>query len=226
MKTRILATVATLLMSGTGYAATVTPAITDYGVNTTTAQNTRLYRADMTGLGLSQISSITLTDSNSGVGGSGGAYSGFDLDAMFLDIDGDPYTLGDQFYASSFLFQAGSLRSASPASNTAGPTNGSSSATSVDEPFATLGAVDGVYFSTGSLTLGDGGVLTAIFSPDVLVGSSLYLFVGEVSGDPGEFVNASLKVSDTAPSVPLPAPALLLISGLGVLAFRRTKKAA
>lgn len=214
---------AAFLAAGAANAATVTPVFTDQGANTTTAQNTRLYRADLTGLGLDRIAAITINDSNSGVGGSGGAYSGFDLDAIFLDADGDASTLDDQVYAASFLFNAGSLRSGSPGSNTAGPTNGSASATSVDTGFATLDAVDALYFSTGSLTLGDGGRLTALFSPDVLIGSSLFLFVGEVSGDFGEFVNAAIEISDTPPPVPLPASALLMLSGFGAFAFARRK---
>lgn len=215
---------ATALTAGSVHAATVNPVFTDEGLNTTTAQSTRLYRADLTGLGLDQIAAIKIIDSNSGVGGSPGAYSGFDLDAIFLDVDGDATTLGDQVYASSFLFSAGTLRPGGLPSPTAGPTSGSSSATSIDEPFATLNAIDAIWFGTGSLTLGDGGTLTALFAPDVLVGPSLYLFVGEVSGDPGENVSGLIEVSDTPPAVPLPASALLLLSGFGLMSFSRRLK--
>ena len=38
----------------------------------------------LTGLGLTTIQSISITDSNSGVGGAGGQFSGFDLDAIRL----------------------------------------------------------------------------------------------------------------------------------------------
>ncbi len=222
----LLASAALALAAGTVQAATVNPTFTDYGVNNTTAQNTRLYRADLTGLGLTQIAAIKVTDSNSQTGGSPGPYSGFDLDAIFLDIDGDPLTLGDQITAASYMFSAGTLRpGTTQPNNTSGPTNGSTGPNSFDNSFATLGTVDAQYFSTGSLTLGDGGSLTALFSPDVLVGASLYLFVGEVSGDAGELVNSSIEVSDEPPApVPLPASALLLLSGVGLIAARRRKR--
>ena len=220
---RLFPLAAALFGAGALHAATVTPTFTDMGLNTTTAESTRLYRADLTGLGLSEIAAITITDSNSGIGGSPGAYSGFDLDAIFLDLDGDATTLADQIYASGFLFSAGTLRPGGLASNTAGPTNGSASPNSVDEPFATLDAIDALFFSTGSLTLGDGGTLAALFAPDVTVGPSLFLFVGEVSGDAGELVSAAIEVSDTPPAVPLPAPALLLLSGFGALALKRRR---
>lgn len=211
-------------------AASVTPSFVDHGANTTTAQNTRMYRADLSGLGLTEIGSLTITDSNSRVGGSPGIYSGFDLDALFLDRDGDLATDDDRYFASDFIFSAGSLRPGgyAPPSPSGGPTNGSISATAVDEAFATLNEVDARYFSTGSLTLGDGGSLVAAFASMVEVSTSLYLFVGEVSGDPGEQVTGLVEVSDTVPPgvsvVPLPATAPLLLGALGLLGLRRARK--
>lgn len=220
--------VATLVFmsASASYAATVSPIFTDEGYNSSTATGTRLYRAELTGLGLSEIAAIKINDSNSGSGGSPGAYSGFDLDAIFLDLDGDASTLSDQIYASSFLFSAGDLRPGGLSSNTAGPTNGSASGTSVDEAFATLNAVDALWFGPGSLTLGDGGSLTALFSPEVSIGASLYLFVGEVSGDPGETVTGLIEVLDIPPTsaVPIPASLLFLLTGLGALGLRRSRR--
>ncbi|MBN9672680.1 hypothetical protein [Roseibium aggregatum] len=224
MKTNLLAGItfaATLLTTIASHAATVSPVFTDEGIDTTgTATSTRMYRADLTGLGLSKIGSVTLKDSNSGVGGSSGIYSGFDLDAVFLDVDGLLSTDTDRYYANSFLFTAGTTRSGSYAgpSPSGGPTNGSSDATTVDESWATLNDIDGLYFSTGSLTFGDGGILTAIFSPEITVGSSLFLFAGEVSGDPGETLTGLVEISDTTPvsAVPLPAALPLLAGSLGL----------
>lgn len=210
-----------MIASFSAQSATVMPTFTDEGIDTTgTAQATRMFRADLTGLGLSEIGSVTLRDSNSGVGGSTGIYSGFDLDAVFLDVDGLLTTDDDRFFADSFLFNAGTTRPGSfqGPSSSGGPTSGSSDATTVDESFATLNDIDGIFFSSGSLTFGDGGVLTAIFSPKITIGSSLFLFAGEVSGDPGETLTGLVDISDTTPTVvPLPAALPLLVGGLGVL---------
>lgn len=216
------------LSAGASFAATVNPTFVYQGgvSNGTSPENTGLYRADLVGLGLSQIAQITVTDSNAANSGSAGAYSGFDLDAMFLDLDGDYLTTGDQIYASSFGFMAGALRAGSaPASNTAGALNGSASNSAVDTLFATLGSIDAEFFAGGSISLGDGGVLTANFSPDVLVGNSLYLFVGEV-GDNGESINGLIEVTDIPAPVPLPASGLLLASalGFGFVGSRRRRK--
>ncbi|WP_299472724.1 hypothetical protein [uncultured Roseibium sp.] len=219
---------AILLVSVSSQAASVMPTFTDQGIDTSgTATSTRMYRADLTGLGLTEISAIKLTDSNSGVGGSTGIYSGFDLDAIFLDVDGLLTTDGDRFFADSFQFSAGTTRPGGfqGPSPSGGPTNGSIDATTVDEAAATLNDIDGIFFGPGSLTLGDGGILTAIFSPKITVGSSLYLFAGEVSGDPGETLTGLVEISDTPPTVvPLPAALPLLAGGLGLLGlagFRR-----
>jgi hypothetical protein len=233
MLARLFAAAALGLALTTGaHAATVSPTFVDVGIDTTgTATQTRMYRADLTGLGLTEIASIKITDSNSGIGGSPGIYSGFDLDAIFLDIDGDLSTSGDRFYASSFLFTAGTIRPGGffGPSPSGGPTNGSASSSTVDEAWATLNSIDGIFFGAGSLTLGDGGMLTAIFDPKVAIGASLYLFVGEVSGDAGEKVDGLIEVSDTIPDaavIPLPAAGWLLLSALGGIALLRRRRAA
>lgn len=238
MKKRIsslLAMSILLALPSASFALSVMPTFTDEGIDTTgTAQQTRMYRADLTGLGLSEIGAVTLTDSNSGVGGSTGIYSGFDLDAIFLDVDGDLATDNDRFFADSFLFNAGSIRPGSFAgpSPSGGPTFGSSSPTTVDESVATLNDIDGIFFTSGGLTLGDGGTLTAVFDPTIQIGASLFLFAGEISGSAGETLNGLVEVSDTPPppqmsAVPLPAGAPLILSGLlvmGIAARRRKQK--
>ena len=45
---------------------------------------TGVYKADLSGLGLASIQSITIADNSSGLGGANGQFSGFDLDAIVL----------------------------------------------------------------------------------------------------------------------------------------------
>ena len=66
---------------------------------------TSVFRADLSGLGLTDIASITLFDSNSKQGGSPGAFSGFDLDAIML-TENDPYW-GAHFDADVLLLPGG-----------------------------------------------------------------------------------------------------------------------
>lgn len=184
---------------------------------------TGVFAADLSGTGLGQIQSITVTDNNGGTAGASGIFSGFDLDALFLDGDGNLATTGDQIFASSFLFTAGSIRPTADAAmqpNAAhpGPTFGSLNGSTVDLATATLNTLDGVSIADvnqafGFLTLGDGGVLTAIFSPPVGFNGSLYLMAGEV-GDNGEGLDALVTVSDT---LQVPEPGTLSIVGLGLL---------
>ncbi|WOI53910.1 hypothetical protein [Parvularcula sp. LCG005] len=232
MMHKLLAAGAASLMIGLGAtasAATVTLSLTNQGtVATAPGSTATVFRADLTGIGLAEIAAIKITDSNSGTGGSPGIYSGFDLDAIFLDIDGDFNTTADQISATAFLFMAGSVRPTLdtmflPDAQDPGPTSGAIDATTVDEAQATLGAIDGVFFDTGSLTLGDGGMLTAIFGPSVPVGASLFLFIAELGNSPGEGVDATIEVSDVVPEVPLPGAAVLFASGLAALRLRKKK---
>ncbi len=224
MRTLLLA-FAALLAAGAAGAATVSPTFTYVGADTTNAQNSGVFRADLAGLGLTKLGSITVTDDNSGTSGASGAYSGFDLDAIFVDLDGDYTTTGDQTYASSFIFNAGTIRAGSaPASNTTGPLNGMNADGTVNEAFATLNAIDAVFFGTGSISLGDGGSLTANFQPEIApIPASLFIVVGEV-GNNGESIDGLITISEDPSTIPLPAGAVLLLSGIGALAMSRRRR--
>jgi hypothetical protein len=124
------------------------------------------------------------------------------------------------------MFMAGSTRPTTnplflPDALDPGPTSGAIDATTVDEAQATLDVIDGVFFDVGSLTLGDGGKLTAVFGPSVAIGTSLFLFVAELGNAPGETIAATVEVSDVVPEIPLPAAALLFGSGLAFLRRKR-----
>jgi PEP-CTERM motif len=201
-------------------AASVPVSFTNMGV----VGGSTAFRASLTGLGLTQVGSITINDSGSGLGGSGGIFSGFDVDALFLDLDGSLLTSGDRVFGSSFLFTAGATRATLdpawlPTAAHPGPTFGSVNSTTIDLAVATLNALDGLAFADvdmadGFLTLGDGGSLTANFAPVVPVGAALYLFVGEVGTGAGEAIRASVFVSDSA----VPEPGALSLVGLGLVA--------
>ena len=54
------------------------------GVTGGTLKATGVFRADLSGLGLTDIASIGIADNSGGLGGSPGKFSGFDLDAIVL----------------------------------------------------------------------------------------------------------------------------------------------
>lgn len=197
----------------------------------TTVGGTLVYKADLTGLGLSQIGAITIIDDGTTFGGAPGIFSGFDLDAIFLDDDGDLTTTGDRHFASDYIFSAGSTRATSlpgylPNALHPGPTFGSIDAHTIDLATATLETLDGIAIAdvnvaNGFLTLGDGGSLIANFAPEVLVGSTLFLMTGEVGGQQGEGINASVFVDEHR----IPEPASILLIGLGLLGLTlKTRK--
>jgi len=187
-----------------------------------------VYGGALAGLGLTDIATITVVDDGTEVGGAPGIFSGFDVDAIFLDVDGNPYTAADRYYADSYLFTAGSTRD--PGGNTAweantdhpGPTFGSLDAGTIDMATATLETLDGVSVADvdvadGFLTLGDGGTLILSFDPAVPVSATLMLLVGEVGGQVGEELGAYVMVSDT-PITPAPdAGMTVVLLGLGVI---------
>jgi hypothetical protein len=192
---------------------------------------TQVFEASLAGLGLTQIGSITVIDDGTPFGGSPGVFSGFDVDAIFLDVDGNIATTADRYFASSYIFSAGTTRFTSdptmlPTAAHPGPTFGSLNSTTIDYATATLNTIDGVAVAdvnvaNGFLTLGDGGSLIVNFSPEVGIASTLFLLTGEVGYQTGEGLGASVKVSDV--QVPEPATLLLLVSGLIGLAGLKRK---
>lgn len=186
---------------------------------------TTVFRATLGGLGLTQVGSVSILDSNSGTGGSPGVFSGFDLDFVFIDLDGLYATSGDRVFGSAFAFTTGAIRPSGgdpnfePTVARPGPTFGSSAANAIDPGLSTLDIRDGDFSSGvstdlvfGWLTLGDGGSLGVGFGPPVVLTGSEALFLGEVGTGAGELVDASITVRQTG--LPEPATAALVVLGL------------
>jgi hypothetical protein len=194
-------------------------------------QGTSVFRADLSGLGLSEIQSITLIDSNSRTGGSSGAFSGFDLDAIKLSTTlastaAEASTAAGlavfDFTPVGTFFTPGTQRP--PAAPKLHGTDASGS--NVDPAFATLSAFDAVFFGPGGMSLGDGGSI-AFNLVSAASASGLYLYLGEIGTDPGESIAGALLVSSLPIGVSEPAGSALLLSALGIawLASRRRRVA-
>ena len=215
------------LVAASGSASAVTLDPVDVGFVAPTATGTLVQRVDLTLVGSPTISTLTLRDISAGIGGDPGVFSGYDLDAVFLDRDGDISTTGDQFAFTSLAFTGGAIRGGAAADqlpsalNDIGQYFGTNNAGQI-VPFgpgggsldATLGLFDGVNSAStlnadGFLSMGDGGELVLTFA-NIAVAGGLYLIIGEVGGQ-GE------KLQVEVSQVPLPGAVWLLLSAIAAL---------
>lgn len=191
---------------------------------------TGVYRANLSGIGF-DLSSISISDSNSGFGGSAGKFSGFDLDGVKLSrtlitdaagIAGLPSLNVFNFSPSGTIFTPGTQRSpADPA--LFGTTGGN-----INNAVATLQSFDGNATTDASAfgfaSLGDGGKVGFNLTSLVSTNEPLYLYIGEV-GDNGEVANGQISVSDKPIQVPEPS-GLAALSLMGIyFTVRRSQKA-
>jgi hypothetical protein len=220
------------LVAASGSASAAVLTIEEVGLNTPGAPaDTKVERVDLAAAGLTSINTIILTDitvpldNPPTMPGSPGIFTGYDLDAVFLDVDGDLTTSGDRFYLTGTSFTGGTIwdtdatNQMPSAVNDYGTYFGTNDAGNIAEfgnsQDATLDTFDGVNSASrlnadGYLSLGQGGELVLTFA-DILVGDSLYLMFGEVAGQ-GE----ALQVS-TPSAVPLPGAVWLFLSAIAVL---------
>lgn len=187
---------------------------------------TGVYRADLSGLGLGQIASVTISDNSAGLGGSPGQFSGFDLDAIVLStvLINDASEVGTLTPAGTFNFAA-SLLTPGAQRAPADPALFGTSAGQVDNAVATLELFDGDAIAAipgafGFVSLGDNGILSVNLLSAVALGGPLYLYIGEV-GNNGEVAASNIVVSDVPVETPEPAAGLLFAMGALTLAGLR-----
>jgi hypothetical protein len=179
---------------------------------------TVIQSADMGLAGVSTITTVTITDISGGLGGQPGMFSGYDIDAIILDRDGNINTTGDQFTPVAIAFTQGAIR---PTANPSqiphadqGPLFGLDNGGAIDPAASTLTSFDGVNIAhrdnaDGFLSMGDGGILVLTFA-GISVDGGLFLLFGEVGGQ-GEQVRVDVG------AVPLPAAAWLFLSAIAML---------
>lgn len=194
--------------------------------------NTAIYMADLSGIGLSDILSVTINDDSRGLGGAAGQFSGFDLDAIILSntlcttasCAAGLTGLSVFDYINGVLFTPGVQRA--PMNSKLFGTN--LSGDGVDNAVATLGVFDGnsttaIPGAGGFVSMGDLGKLSFNLT-SALSTAGLYLYIGEV-GDNGEVAASSIEVSDRPVGVSEPAPLMLFaLAGLLLVWMRKQNK--
>jgi hypothetical protein len=199
----------------------------------TTLESTGVFRADLSGVSLSQLASITVRDAG-GTDGSPGIWSGFDLAGIKLSTTlcataacaNGIVGMNVFNFVSGVAFTAGTMDATSNV-DLQGPclfgTSGGGCA--FNNSIATLGAFDGFFSAgvstaTGWVSLGRNGQISFNLTSAVSL-TGLYLYIGEVGAN-GETVRGLVDVSDR--QVPEPATLGLLGLGLaGVGAVRRKR---
>ena len=168
---------------------------------------TGVYRADLSGLPLTRLRSITITDNSNGLGGLGGKYTGFDLDSIMLSNILVTTASGVQSLSTLPLFDFSPVGTIFDPGRQRPPTSPKLFGTDVtgiyvDNTVARLGSFDGkatafllIPDRKGFVSMGDHGVLSFNLKTSVSL-DSLFLYIGEL-GDNGEVAAGSILISDT-----------------------------
>ncbi len=163
-----------------------------------TSRYTAVYRADLSGLPLTSLQSITIIDNSDGLGGAGGRFTGFDLDAIMLSNTLEIKASRVQSLLSLSLFDFTSRGTIFDPGRQRPPTapklfGAYSTGGGVDNAIATLDSFDGIS-RNGFVSMGDHGVLSFNLTTPVSL-DGLFLYIGEV-GNNGEVVAGEILISD------------------------------
>ena len=224
---KVLAAAAALALASAAHAVPVS--LTKLtGLTGGALAGTAVYKVDLSSVGLTTILSIGIRDNSGLLGGAGGQFSGFDLDAIKLSMTdcADAACAQGAAGLAVFNFTTGTIFSAGTQRAPADPKlfGTDASGTALDNAVAELGLFDGESSTVtpdGFLSLGDNGIidfnLTAATST-----AGLFLYIGEV-GDNGEVAAGSIIVRDTT-SVPEPAGmALFGLAAAGLASWKRRR---
>ncbi len=222
MAARLLLALSALAVSASALRAEVLPVTM---LPHQTEGQTFLFRGQVSAAGLGSIRSVTVTDDSS-AGGSSGVFSGFDLDFIAFDLDGDFATTADRIVpldsplttVTPGIVRKGAASPYTPTAMHPGPLFGLEADGDLDANVATLAYADASYVpgvenfavdtSDGWVSLGVGGSIDVRF-PLISQGveESLYLFIGEV-GPQDESPAASVAIELFVGSVTYHVPDL------------------